>query len=91
MDLEEIENMFKDVLGECRVEMQAEDNKLMLLVIGDVFEGMSKVKRQQLVYGLLKDRIASGEIHAVSMKTMTRAEAEQQQPGNGGPPTGEEP
>ena len=32
------------------------------------------VKRQQLVFGALNDVIASGEIHAVHMKTYTPAE-----------------
>ncbi len=74
MDLEEIENTLKKGLGDCKIEMQAEDNRLMLFIVGDAFDGLSRVKRQQLVYGLLNEKIASGEIHAVSMKTLTPGE-----------------
>lgn len=74
MDLDDIERTIKEGLGECKIEMQAEDNKLMLLIVADEFEGLNRVKRQQLVYGLLNEKIASGEIHAVSMKTLSPAE-----------------
>lgn len=74
MDLDEIERTIKEGIGDCKVEMQAGENRLMLLIVADKFEGLNRVKRQQLVYGLLNEKIASGEIHAVSMKTLTPAE-----------------
>lgn len=74
MDLDEIERTIKEGIGDCRVEMQADENRLMLLIVADQFEGLNRVKRQQLVYGLLSEKIASGEIHAVSMRTLTSAE-----------------
>jgi acid stress-induced BolA-like protein IbaG/YrbA len=36
---------------------------------------LNKVKRQQLVYSLLSERISSGEIHAVTMTTLTSDES----------------
>ena len=48
-----------------------------ILVVSDVFNGRSKVSRQQWVYGKLKEYITSGRLHAVSMKTLTRSEWEQ--------------
>lgn len=74
MDEAEIRGVLARGLGACDVQMQAEGNKLMLILTGEVFEGLSRVKRQQLVYGLLNDKIASGEIHAVSMKCLTPSE-----------------
>ena len=44
-------------------------------VVGDLFEGLNAVKKQQLVYAVINEHIASGTIHAVNMKTLTRAEA----------------
>ena len=52
-----------------------DDNSISLRVVGELFEGLSKVKRQQKVYGFLKDLISTGEIHAVNMQTLTPAEA----------------
>jgi len=42
--------------------------------IGDAFEGLNAVKRQQLVYSVLNPRIADGSLHAVTIRTYTPAE-----------------
>jgi len=43
------------------------------VLVSELFEGLSRVKRQQLVYGLLADEMGP-EIHALSMRTLTPAE-----------------
>ncbi|MBQ62203.1 MAG: hypothetical protein CMQ19_09015 [Gammaproteobacteria bacterium] len=48
----------------------------MLALVSDKFEGLNRVKRQQLVYSLLKDMISSGVVHAITMRTITPQEAE---------------
>jgi len=40
-------------------------------VIGDLFAGLTPVKKQQLVYGCLTDQIADGSIHALGIKAYT--------------------
>ena len=42
--------------------------------VGDVFEGLNAVKRQQYVYRILNSVITDGSLHAVSIKTLTPAE-----------------
>jgi len=74
MDVDEIQRLLEAGLGECDVTMQAEGNKLGLLLIAEAFSGLSRVKRQQLVYSFLNEKINSGEIHAVSMKCQTPEE-----------------
>lgn len=74
MDLEDIRQILETIFGGDQIEIQAEGNKLTLLLVSDKFEGLSRVKRQQLVYSLLNDRISSGEIHAVTMITLTLQE-----------------
>jgi acid stress-induced BolA-like protein IbaG/YrbA len=74
MDESEIRLVLEAGLGACEIRMQADGNKLSLVITSDAFEGLNRVKRQQLVYGLLNDKIGSGEIHAVSMKCLTPAE-----------------
>jgi acid stress-induced BolA-like protein IbaG/YrbA len=44
------------------------------IVIAPVFAGKSRIEKQQLVYGTLGDRIATGVIHALSIKTFTPEE-----------------
>ena len=75
MNLEEIRQLLESALGESQIEMQSEGNKLDLRLVSDQFIGMNRVKRQQFVYALLNDKISSGEIHAVTMKTRTADEA----------------
>lgn len=75
MNESEIKTILESGLGESEIQMQAEGNKLMLLITSAAFEGQNRVKRQQQVYKLLNDKIESGEIHAVSMKCQTPEEA----------------
>ena len=44
------------------------------VIVSGEFEGMNRVKRQQRVYQIIKDRLDSGELHALSMRTLTPAE-----------------
>lgn len=53
-----------------QVEARMEGNHAHVTVTSSAFEGLSPVKRQQLVYGALNTAIASGAIHAVHMKTL---------------------
>ena len=76
MDLQSIETDLRVALGDCAIEMDSEGNKLAIEIVSDVFEGLSRVKRQQLVYKALNERIESGEIHAVSMRTYSPEEAQ---------------
>ncbi|HCH25527.1 MAG TPA: cell division protein BolA [Oceanospirillaceae bacterium] len=43
-------------------------------VVGDVFAGLTPVKKQQLVYGCLNQHIADGSIHALTIKAYTPAQ-----------------
>lgn len=45
------------------------------VVVSEEFEGKRAVARQQMVYATVQEEIASGELHAISLKTMTPAEA----------------
>jgi len=74
MDVDEIRGLLEAGLGECDVAMQAEGNKLGLMLVSEAFSGLSRVKRQQLVYSFLNEKINSGETHAVSMKCLTPEE-----------------
>lgn len=74
MDEAEIQSLLAAGLQDCEIEIMSEGNKVGLRLTGTVFEGMNRVKRQQLVYSLLNEKIASGEIHAVSMVCKTPAE-----------------
>jgi acid stress-induced BolA-like protein IbaG/YrbA len=58
----------------CDFHIQGEGCNFQVIAVGEVFDGLSPVKRQQLIYGALAEEIASGAIHAVSLKTYTPAQ-----------------
>lgn len=69
-----VKSLLLERLPDCEVEVTGDGYHLDVLVVGDCFAGLSPVKKQQLVYAALNEEIASGVIHAVNMKTFTRAE-----------------
>jgi acid stress-induced BolA-like protein IbaG/YrbA len=44
------------------------------LIVSAEFADLNRVKRQQRVYAILRDRLDSGELHALSMRTLTPEE-----------------
>ena len=74
MDGDKVKEILLSGLGDSDISMEIDGNKVVLNIVSNVFEGLSRVKRQQKVYALLNDMIASGEIHAVTMITQTPEE-----------------
>ena len=74
MDAATVEALLRDHLADCDIAVSGEGANYDITVIGDVFEGMRPVKKQQLVYAALSDQIADGSIHAVNIRTYTPAE-----------------
>jgi acid stress-induced BolA-like protein IbaG/YrbA len=74
MNQKEIRTLLIAGLRDSEIELQAEGNKISLVLVTEQFSGLSRVKRQQLVYKLLDQKISSGEIHAVTMRCLTPAE-----------------
>ncbi len=56
------------------VKVVGEGNKIDVTVVSAVFSGLRPVQKQQKIYACLNDLIASGELHAVSMRTLTPEE-----------------
>lgn len=76
MDASQITNLLDAELSECQVTIDGGDGKYLVTVIGDVFEGLNAVKRQQTIYKILNEHITSGAIHAVTMNLMTAKESQ---------------
>jgi acid stress-induced BolA-like protein IbaG/YrbA len=73
---EEIEQYLKSVEGVKYVAVEGDGYHYKLTIASDVFRGKPKVSRQQWVYAQLKDYITSGQLHALSMTTLTMEEWE---------------
>ena len=57
-----------------RIEVKGDGQHFEALVVSPAFEGRSRIERHRLVYAALGDGMRS-EIHALSMRTLTPAEA----------------
>lgn len=76
MDASQITLELDAKLSDCQVTVDGGDGKYLVTVIGDVFEGLNAVKRQQTIYKILNEHITSGAIHAVTMSLMTVNESQ---------------
>lgn len=74
MTEEEVKALLVAAIPDAEIQVQGEGNKYTVTVVTDRFAGMRPVAKQQLIYGPLNAHIASGEIHAVSMRTFTQEE-----------------
>jgi acid stress-induced BolA-like protein IbaG/YrbA len=64
----------------CTVRVEGEDGvHFDAVVVSPDFAGKALLQRQRAVYGTLGGRLASGEIHALSLKTYTPEEWDQAQ------------
>jgi acid stress-induced BolA-like protein IbaG/YrbA len=77
MDSETVKALLLAQLTDCQVDVEVNGSHFNVTAVGDIFEGKRPVQRQQLVYGALRDQIASGAIHAVNIKTYTPKEWQQ--------------
>jgi acid stress-induced BolA-like protein IbaG/YrbA len=75
----EVQNLIQQGLNGVTVQVTGDGSHFEAVVVGEVFAGLSPVKRQQAVYGTLGDRITSGAIHALTIKAYTPDEWEKAQ------------
>jgi acid stress-induced BolA-like protein IbaG/YrbA len=56
------------------IAAEGDGHHFEVVIVSGEFAGLGRVKRQQLVNAILKTRFDSGELHALSMKTLTPEE-----------------
>ena len=76
METDQVKDLIQAGLPDCEVTVTGDGSHFDATVIGEVFAGLSPVKRQQLVYKTVNDRITSGDLHALTIKTYTPEEWE---------------
>lgn len=79
MEIEEIKTLLTDALQLDEVHVKGEGSHYQVIAVGTLFEGMSRVKKQQTVYAPLMETIAAGTIHAVQIKAYTPEEWQREQ------------
>jgi len=71
---EQVQSYIENGLRCSEVRVVGDGEHFEALVVSEAFRGKSRVQRHQLVYVALGERMR-GEIHALSMRTLTPEEA----------------
>ncbi|MGZ8947200.1 MAG: BolA/IbaG family iron-sulfur metabolism protein, partial [Methylococcaceae bacterium] len=74
LTVSEVEQLVKQGVADAEIMVEGEGCDLTITVISTQFTDLALVKKQQLVMSTLKEPLASGKLHAVSVKAYTPAE-----------------
>ncbi|WP_320826757.1 BolA family protein [Reinekea sp.] len=75
MTVDDIKALLNVAFPDAQIAVEGEGAKFAVTIVAEAFNALRPVPRQQMVYAVLNDYIASGEIHAVSMKLQSLSEA----------------
>lgn len=75
---EEIQQALETGIKASKIDVTGDGYNYQTTIVSDEFEGLSKVKRHQKIYALLKTYINSGALHALTIQTYTTTEYEQE-------------
>ena len=74
METEAVAQLIRTGVPGAEVEVSGDGSHFDAIVVSEAFEGLSPIKKQRLVMDAVKEQIASGELHALSIKTLTPAQ-----------------
>ncbi|MGD2062138.1 MAG: BolA/IbaG family iron-sulfur metabolism protein [Nitrospirota bacterium] len=70
VDAADIKGWIEAGLAECRAEVEGDGEHFNAVIVSPAFAGKTMVEQHQMVYAALGGRMG-GEIHALSMRTLT--------------------
>lgn len=74
MTADQIKDLIRVGLPCEHLELDGDGRHWFATIVSPAFEGMRPIARHKQVYGTLGGKLASDEVHALSMKTFTPAE-----------------
>ena len=77
METSEIKQLIESGIENSEAIVTGESGKYEATVISPAFEGLTMLKEHQLVYKTVNAQIASGELHALTIKAFTPSEWEE--------------
>lgn len=80
METEAVAQLIRQGLSGAEVRVTGDGSHFDAVVISSAFEGQTPIKRQRLVMDTVRAQIASGELHALSIKTYTPGQWAAQDP-----------
>lgn len=74
MESNEIKAIIEAALTLDEVHVKGDGSHFEVIAVGEMFDGMSRVKKQQAIYNPLMEHIKRNDIHALSIKALTPVE-----------------
>ena len=74
MESEEVEQLILGKLADAEIEVEGADCNFSVTIISSYFEDLLPLHRQKTVLGLFSDQLATGALHALTIKTYTPLE-----------------
>lgn len=74
MEASQIKQILEQALSLDEVHVKGDGSHFEVIAVSDSFAEMSRVKKQQTIFGPLTSFLKTNEIHALSIKTLTQAE-----------------
>ncbi|MEL7293005.1 MAG: BolA family iron metabolism protein IbaG [Pseudomonadota bacterium] len=74
MDSAKVQQILNEALSLEELHVKGEGSHYEVVAVDACFDGMSRVKKQQLIYAPLMEYIQRNDIHAVSIKAYTPEE-----------------
>ena len=74
MNPNEIKKLIEAGIPGSEAFVTGEEGKYEATVVSAAFEGLTMVKKHQMVYSTVNEHIASGALHALTIKTYTPEE-----------------
>jgi acid stress-induced BolA-like protein IbaG/YrbA len=71
METAAVEQLILTGMPGAEVRVTGDGSHFDAVVVSPAFEGLTPIKKQRLVMDTVKGQIASGELHALSIKTYT--------------------
>ncbi len=79
MTTDDIQKLIEAGVPNSKAVVSGGEGKYEAIVISESFADLSMIKEHQMVYATVKPQIASGELHALSIKAFTPDEWEKEQ------------
>jgi acid stress-induced BolA-like protein IbaG/YrbA len=78
MDANQLKQLIAQALPCEHIEVEGDGRHWYATLVSPAFDGLTRIKRHQMVYATLGQRMHTDEVHALSMKTYTPTEWSQQ-------------
>ena len=74
METNAVEQLIRTGMPGAQVTVTGDGSHFEAVVVSDAFAGKSLLQKQRMVMATVNEQIASGELHALSIKTFTPEE-----------------